>query len=53
VETPEVIGAAIINRRATLVVARDSDAGVSYSLLMREGPHNWRDRWTSKLTVCN
>ena len=50
--TPEVIGAVIIAGRPTLVVARDSDAGVAYVLLERTGKGQWRVRWTSGLTRC-
>jgi hypothetical protein len=50
--TPEVIGAVMIAGRPTLVVARDSDAGVAYVLLERVGKGQWRLRWTSGLTRC-
>lgn len=50
--TPEVIGAVTITGRPTLVVARDSDAGVAYVLLERVGKGQWRIRWTSGLTRC-
>ena len=50
--TPEVIGAVMIAGRPTLVVARDSDAGVAYVLLERVGRGQWRLRWTSGLTRC-
>lgn len=50
--TPEVIGGVTIAGRPTLVVARDSDAGVAYVLLERTGKGPWRVRWTSGLTRC-
>lgn len=50
--TPEVIGAVVIAGRPTLIVARDSDAGVAYVLLERVGKGQWRLRWTSGLTRC-
>ena len=49
---PEVIAGVRIAGRPTLVVARDSDAGVAYTLIERTGPHRWRIRWTSVLTRC-
>ena len=51
--TPEVIGGAIVGRRTLLVVARDSDTGISYSVLERLNAHEWRVRWTSKPTACS
>jgi len=50
--TPEVIAGVHIAGRPMLVVARDGDEGVSYSLLERVGAHQWRIRWTSALTRC-
>ena len=50
--TPEVIAGVRIAGRPTLVVARDSDAGVAYALLERTGRRQWRVRWTSSLTRC-
>jgi hypothetical protein len=54
VATPEVIAGALLgsSQRATLVVARDSDEGVSYALIERSGPGKWRVRWTSGATRC-
>ena len=49
---PEVIAGVRIAGRPTLVVARDSDAGVAYTLIERTGPRRWRIRWTSVLTHC-
>jgi hypothetical protein len=51
--TPEVIAAVQLGGRTTLVVARDSDAGVAYSMIERTGPRKWRVRWTSALTRCS
>lgn len=50
--TPEVIGAVLIAGRPTLIIARDSDAGVAYAMLERTGVRQWRLRWTSALTRC-
>ena len=49
---PEVIAGVRIAGRPTLIVARDSDAGVAYAMLERTGPHRWRIRWTSSMTRC-
>ncbi len=50
--TPEVIAAVHIAGRATLIVARDGDEGVSYAFMERVRPRQWRIRWTSALTRC-
>ena len=50
--TPEVIAGVRIAGRPTLIVARDSDAGVAYAMLERVGPKRWRIRWTSGMTRC-
>ena len=50
--TPEVIAGVRIASRPTLVVARDGQEGVAYSLLERTGAGRWRIRWTSKWTRC-
>lgn len=52
VPTPEVVGGARIQRRPTLIVARDSDQGVTYSMLERAGLRRWRVRWTSGSQRC-
>jgi len=49
---PEVIAGIRIAGRSTLIVARDSDAGVAYVMLERTGPRRWRIRWTSSMTQC-
>ena len=49
---PEVIAGVRIAGRPTLIVARDSDAGVAYAMLERTGPRRWRIRWTSGMTRC-
>lgn len=36
----------------TLVVARDSDDGIVYTLLERAGARRWRIRWSSGITSC-
>lgn len=54
VVTPEILAALRIGGSpyASLVVARDSDDGMVYSLLERVGPRGWRVRWTSGVTRC-
>ena len=37
------------NGTASLVIARDSDAGLAYALVERTGPRQWATRWTSAL----
>jgi hypothetical protein len=49
---PEVIAGVRIAGRPTLVIARDSDAGVAYAMLERTGLKRWRIRWTSAMTRC-
>jgi hypothetical protein len=53
VPTPEVIAAVHLAGRPTLIIARDSDTGVAYSMLERTGVRQWRIRWTSALTRCD
>jgi hypothetical protein len=52
VPTPEVIGGVHIQNRPTLVIARDSDTGVAYSMLERTAQRRWRVRWTSGPQRC-
>jgi hypothetical protein len=52
VTTPEVIGAALIEGRAVLIIARDNETGIAYVMLERAGVGHWRVRWTSKPTAC-
>ena len=40
------------NGPASLVIARDSDAGLAYALIERTGPRQWGVRWTSGLAKC-
>jgi hypothetical protein len=40
------------NGAPSLVVARDSDAGLAYELVERTGPRQWVARWTSGLAKC-
>jgi hypothetical protein len=40
------------NGASSLVVARDSDAGLAYELIERTGPRQWVARWTSGLAKC-
>jgi hypothetical protein len=37
---------------ASLVIARDSDAGLAYALIERTAPRQWEVRWTSGLAKC-
>jgi hypothetical protein len=55
VVTSEVIAALRLGRspQPTLVVARDGDAGIIYSLVERTGPARWRARWSSSPSRCN
>lgn len=50
---PEVIAGVRIAGRPTLIIARDSDAGVAYAMLERTGLRRWRVRWTSGMTQCD
>jgi hypothetical protein len=53
VATPEVLaGIHLGSPNATLLVARDSDDGVTYSFLERIGPRRWRNGWVSAVTRC-
>ena len=52
VVAPEVLAAVLIGGVPTLVVARDSDAGVAYELLERDATRHWRVRWISAPTRC-
>jgi hypothetical protein len=49
---PEVIAGVRIAGRPTLIVARDSEAGVAYAMLERTSSKRWRVRWTSGMTRC-
>jgi hypothetical protein len=40
------------NGTPSLVIARDSDAGLAYALIERTGPRQWGVRWTSALAKC-
>jgi len=40
------------NGTPSLVIARDSDAGLAYALIERTGPRQWVTRWTSSLAKC-
>jgi hypothetical protein len=40
------------NGTPSLVVARDSDAGLAYELIERTGPRQWVARWTSAMAKC-
>jgi hypothetical protein len=40
------------NGAPSLVIARDSDAGLAYALIERTGPRQWVTRWTSSLAKC-
>ena len=40
------------NGTPSLVIARDSDAGLAYALIERTGPRQWVTRWTSGMAKC-
>ena len=48
----EVIAGVRVGGHPTLIIARDSDAGVAYAMLERTGSRRWRIRWTSGMTQC-
>jgi hypothetical protein len=54
VVSSELVGAVRVgpNRTPSLVIARDSDAGLAYALIERTGPRQWVARWTSSLAKC-
>jgi hypothetical protein len=54
VSTSELVAAVRLGSGGapTLVVARDGEDGLAYTLLERTGPHQWRVRWTSGLAKC-
>ena len=52
VVSPEVIAGLRVGGRPTLIIARDSEAGVSYVLLERTGLRQWKVRWVSAPTRC-
>ena len=53
-EGSEVLGAFTHRNasRPTLVIARESEGGVRYSLIERSGVRTWRVKWTSALVRC-
>jgi hypothetical protein len=53
-EGSEVLGAFTHRKpsRPTLVVARESEGGVRYTLIERSGVRTWRVKWTSALVRC-
>jgi hypothetical protein len=50
----EVLGAVSLgrDRRATIIISRESQDGTSYALLERSGAVRWRVRWTSAPAGC-
>ncbi|HEX8029365.1 MAG TPA: hypothetical protein VF491_12920 [Vicinamibacterales bacterium] len=54
VVSTELVGAVRLGPSGTpsLVVARDSDAGLAYTLIERTGPRQWVTRWTSSTAKC-
>jgi hypothetical protein len=54
VVSSELVGAVRLGPNGTpsLVIARDSDAGLAYALIERTGPRQWVARWTSSLARC-
>lgn len=55
VETRDVLAAVTLgaDRRTTLVVNREYEDALAYSLLERVGPKRWRVRWTSAKLGCS
>ena len=54
VVSSELVAAVRLGQNGTpsLVIARDSDAGLAYALIERTGPRQWVARWTSGLAKC-
>ena len=54
VVSTELVGAVRLgpNGAPSLVIARDSDAGLAYTLVERTGPRQWVTRWTSNMAKC-
>jgi hypothetical protein len=52
VAMPEVLAGVRIAGQPTLVVARDGDEGIIYTMLERTGVRRWRARWSSGVTSC-
>jgi hypothetical protein len=53
--TPEVLAGVRLTQGLPpiLVVARDNDSGISYRMIERAGPHEWRARWSSGTISCS
>lgn len=53
--TPEVLAAVRLGASASsvLVVARDNDTGISYRMIERTGPRQWKARWSSGVISCS
>jgi hypothetical protein len=52
--TPEVLaGVRLAGTPPFFVVARDNDAGISYRMIERTGPRQWRVRWSSGAISCS
>lgn len=53
--TPEVLAGVrfVAGGPPMLVIARDNDAGISYRMIERTGPHQWRVRWSSGAISCS
>lgn len=52
VAMPEVLAGVRIGGQPTLVVARDGEEGIAYTMLERTGVRRWRVRWSSGITSC-
>jgi hypothetical protein len=52
IEGNELLGGFLLQGHPWLLVARDASAGVSWSLLERSAPAQWRVRWTGGGGVC-
>jgi hypothetical protein len=53
--TPEVLAGLRLtpDMPPILIVARDNDSGISYRMIERVGPHQWRARWSSGTISCS
>lgn len=52
IEGNELLGGFLLDGQPWLLIARDASAGVSWSLVQRSRPAQWRVRWTGGGGVC-
>lgn len=52
IEGNELLGGFVVEDHPWLLIARDASAGVSWSLVQRSAPGQWRVRWTGGGGVC-